>query len=154
MAYNNYTITYGIKNGNNFDNFNDNEIKNIFGKKGLNVYDIHKNTFVNGNKYNIIDLKISENNKNDEINKKIKLIEEELIKKNYKLKIEKGNKSNKLKNTINNPGGKIAIMKENTANKKEEAKFKVMPNEYKAKRGFTKQFSGINYSYKNPNQLF
>ena len=154
LAYNNYTITYGIKNGNNFDNFNDNEIKNIFGKKGLNVYDIHKNTFVNGNKYNIIDLKISENNKNDEINKKIKLIEEELIKKNYKLKIEKGNKSNKLKNTINNPGGKIAIMKENTANKKEEAKFKIMPNEYKAKRGFTKQFSGINYSYKNPNQLF
>ena len=154
LAYNNYTITYGIRNGNNFDNFNDNEIKNIFGKKGLNVYDIHKNTFVNGNKYNIIDLKISENNKNDEINKKIKLIEEELIKKNYKLKIEKGNKSNKLKNTINNPGGKIAIMKENTTNKKEEAKFKIMPNEYKAKRGFTKQFSGINYSYKNPNQLF
>ena len=33
-------------------------------------------------------------------------------------------------------------------------KFIIDVNEYKAKRGFTKQFSGINYSYKNPNQLF
>ena len=88
------------------------------------------------------------------MNKKIKLIQDELIKNNYKLKIEKGSKSNKIKNIVNNPGGKLAIMKDNVNNKKEEEKFKIMSAEYKAKRGFTKQFMGINYAYKNPNQLF
>ena len=152
LEYHDYTLTYGIK-GNNFENYNENEIKNFFGKKGINVYDIHKNTFGKG-KYNTIDFKISGNNTNDEINKKIKLIQDELNKKNYNIKIEKGNKSNNIKNIVNNPGGKIAIMKENIPNKKEEIKYKIMPNDYKVKRGFTKQIPRINYAYKNPNQLF
>ena len=152
LEYHDYTITYGIK-GNNFENYNENEIKNLFGKKGINVYDIHKNTFGKG-KINTIELKISGNNNCDEINKKIKLIQDELNKKNYKIKIEKGNKSNNLKKFVNNPGGKIGIMKDNFSNKNEEPRFKIMPNDYRAKRGFTKQFAGINYSYKNPNQLY
>ena len=152
LEYHDYTITYGIK-GNHFENYNENEIKNLFGKKGINVYDIHKNTFGKG-KINIIELKISGNNNSDEINKKIKLIQDELNKKNYKVKIEKGNKSNNLKKFVNNPGGKIGIMKDNFSNKNEEPRFKIMPNDYRAKRGFTKQFAGINYSYKNPNQLY
>ena len=45
-------------------------------------------------------------------------------------------------------------MKENIINKKEENKYKMMPNEYKTKSNFTKQFSGINYSYKNPYLLY
>ena len=153
LEYYDYTITYGIK-GNNFENYTEHEIKNLFGKKGINVYEIHKNNFGKGKKYNTINIKIAGNNKNDELNKKIKLIQDELIKNNYKLKIEKGNKSNKIKNIVNNPGGKLAIMKDNVNNKKEEEKFKIMSAEYKAKRGFTKQFMGINYAYKNPNQLF
>ena len=152
LEYHDYTITYGIK-GNNFENYNENEIKNLFGKKGINVYDIHKNTFGKG-KINTIELKISGNNNCDEINKKIKLIQDELNKKNYKIKIEKGNKSNNIKKFVNNPGGKIAIMKDNFSNKNEEPRFKLMPNDYRAKKGFTKQFAGINYSYKNPNQLY
>ena len=152
LEYHDYTITYGIK-GNNFENYNENEIKNLFGKKGINVYDIHKNTFGKG-KINTIELKISGNNNCDEINKKIKLIQDELNKKNYKIKIEKGNKSNNLKKFVNNPGGKIGIMKDNFSNKNEEPRFKLMPNDYRAKKGFTKQFAGINYSYKNPNQLY
>ena len=152
LEYHDYTITYGTK-GNNFENYNENEIKNLFGKKGINVYDIHKNTFGKG-KINTIELKISGNNNSDEINKKIKLIQDELNKKNYKVKIEKGNKSNNIKKFVNNPGGKIAIMKDNFSNKNEEPRFKLMPNDYRAKKGFTKQFAGINYSYKNPNQLY
>ena len=150
--YHDYTITYGIK-GNNFENYNENEIKNLFGKKGINVYDIHKNTFGKG-KINIIELKISGNNNSDEINKKIKLVQEELNKNNYKIKIEKGNKSNNIKNIVNNPGEKVAILKDDISNTKERTKFKIMPKEYIARKGFTKQFEGINYAYKNPNQLY
>ena len=152
LEYHDYTITYGTK-GNNFENYNENEIKNLFGKKGINVYDIHKNTFGKG-KINTIELKISGNNNSDEINKKIKLIQEELNKNNYKIKIEKGNKSNNIKNIVNNPGEKVAILKDDISNKKERTKFKIMPKEYIARKGFTKQFEGINYAYKNPNQLY
>ena len=152
--FDNYIITYGIKGGNNFEKYNENEIKNIFGKKGINVYDIHKNNFARGKSYNTIELKIAGNNINNELNKKIKLIQDDLIKKNCKVKIEKIKKSNNIKKTVTNPGGKIAIMKENILNKKEENKYKMMPNEYKTKSNFTKQFSGINYSYKNPYLLY
>ena len=152
--FDNYLITYGIKGGNNFEKYNENEIKNIFGKKGINVYDIHKNNFARGKSYNTIELKIAGNNINNELNKKIKLIQDDLIKKNCKVKIEKIKKSNNIKKTVTNPGGKIAIMKENIMNKKEENKYKMMPNEYKTKSNFTKQFSGINYSYKNPYLLY
>jgi len=99
-------------------------------------------------------LKITGNNINNELNKKIKLIKDDLIKKNCKVKIEKIKKSNNIKKSINNPGGKVAIMKENTSNIKDGSKFKLMPNEYKKKGAFTKQFSGINYSYKNPYLLY
>ena len=152
--FDNYIITYGIREGNNFEKYNENEIKNIFGKKGINVYDIHKNNFARGKSYNTIELKIAGNNINNELNKKIKLIQDDLIKKNCKVKIEKIKKSNNIKKTVTNPGGKIAIMKENIINKKEENKYKMMPNEYKTKSNFTKQFSGINYSYKNPYLLY
>ena len=146
-----YTITYGIK-GNNFENYNENEIKNMFGKKGINIYEIHKNNFNKGN-FNTINIKVSGNNINDELNKKLKLMQEELIKKNYKLKIEKGNKSTGIKNIVNNPGGKISIMKDNLTNVKNEKIFKIMPPNYRNKSGFSKQFSAINYSYKNLNQI-
>ena len=152
--FDNYIITYGIREGNNFEKYNENEIKNIFGKKGINVYDIHKNNFARGKSYNTIELKIAGNNINNDLNKRIKLIQDDLIKKNCKVKIEKIKKSNNIKKTVTNPGGKIAIMKENILNKKEENKYKVMPNEYKTKSNFTKQFSGINYSYKNPYLLY
>ena len=152
--FDNYIITYGIKGGNNFEKYNENEIKNIFGKKGINVYDIHKNNFARGKSYNTIELKIAGNNINNDLNKRIKLIQDDLIKKNCKVKIEKIKKSNNIKKTVTNPGGKIAIMKENIINKKEENKYKMMPNEYKTKSNFTKQFSGINYSYKNPYLLY
>ena len=152
--FDNYIITYGIKGGNNFEKYNENEIKNIFGKKGINVYDIHKNNFARGRSYNTIELKIAGNNINNDLNKRIKLIQDDLIKKNCKVKIEKIKKSNNIKKTVTNPGGKIAIMKENIINKKDENKYKMMPNEYKTKRNFTKQFSGINYSYKNPYLLY
>ena len=152
--FDNYIITYGTRGVNNFESYNENEIKKIFGQKGINVYDIHKNNFSKGRSYNTIELKISGNNIDNELNKKIKSIQDDLIKKNCKVKIEKLKKSNNIKKTVSNPGGKMAIMKENTSNKKEEVKYKMMPNEYKNKNNFTKQFSGINYAYKNPYLLY
>ena len=49
-----------IKNNEN----NLNYIKNFFCKKGINVTNIHKNTFGKGKKYNTINLKIIDNNNN------------------------------------------------------------------------------------------
>ena len=51
---------------------------------------------------------------------------------------------------IGNPGGKIGIMPDFSDNG--GSKFKVMPNEYKKRKGFTKEFAGINYGYKKPMQ--
>ena len=151
-GFHDYVITYATK-GNQFEKFDDNEIKNIFGKKGVSVYDIHKNPFSKGS-YNTISLKILGNDNNNEISKKVKLVQDDLKKKNYKINIEKGKEKNHNKNNkriMNNPGAKIGIMPD-ISNNNGESKFKIMPTEYKNRKGFTKEFRGINFSYKKPNQ--
>ena len=53
---------------------------------------------------------------------------------------------------MNNPGGKIGIMPDNIDKDRENKfKFKIIPN-YKKRKGFTKEFAGINYAYKKPMQ--
>ena len=150
-GFQDYVITYGNK-GNQFEKFDDNELKKMFGTKGLNAYDIHKNPFPKGN-YNTITLKVAGNGNNNEISKKVKLIQEDLNKKNYKVNIQKGGDKNHKKNNkriTNNPGGKIGIMPDSLTNSG-GSKFKVMPNDYKKRKGFTKEFSGVNYEYKKYN---
>ena len=148
-GYHEYVITYSTK-GNQFEKFEDNEIKNIFGKKGINVYDIHKNPFSKGN-LNSISLKISGND-NNEINEKVKSIQDDLQKKNYKIIIEKGDEKNHKKNNRKmNQSEKNREIPKTTTNAG-GSKFKVMPIEYKNRRGFTKEFAGINYGYKKPAQ--
>ena len=143
FGYHDFIITYSTR-GNQFEKFDENEIKKIFGAKGINAYDIHKNPFSTGH-LNTISLKVSGNDSNNEINKKVKSIQEELLKKNYKVNIAKGNskKINK-RNThkVNNNGGLPNTISH------DPTKFKVMPPEYKSRKGFTKQFSCINYGYK------
>ena len=75
---------------------------------------------------NAISLKVTGNDTNNEINKKVKSIQEEFLKKNYKVNIEKGNskkinKRNKLK--VNNNGGLPNTISH------DPTKFKVMPPE-------------------------
>ena len=106
QGYHNYVITYSNK-GNQFEKFDDNEIKKIFGAKGLTVYDIHKNPFPKGNTNNIT-FKIM--GKDNTINKKVKLLEDDLKKKNYKINIQRGGVKNNKKNTnriLSNPGAKL-----------------------------------------------
>ena len=150
-GFQDYVITYGNK-GNQFEKFNDKDIKRMFGTKGLNAYDIRKNPFPKGN-YNTITLKVSGSDNNNEISNKVKLVQEDLNKKNFRINIEKGgNKNNKKSNKrmMNYLGPKIGIMPDSLTNY-EGSKFKIMPNDYKKRKGFTREFNGVNYEYKKYN---
>ena len=49
------------------------------------------------------------------------------------------------------PGSKIVVVNDNKNN--EGGKYKMMPKEVKARKGFTKEFGLINYNYKKPNNI-
>lgn len=148
-----YEISYGTKGQNNFDKFDDKEIKNLFGMKGINIYDIHKNPFDKGD-FNNIQFKVRYDNKNiEDINNKIKIIQDELNKQKYKVKIERTGKTKFGKNDkelINNPGGKISIMVDNASNRN-NTKYGLIPQNIKVKKQFSKEFNNVNYKYKKVN---
>lgn len=147
--YHDYVITYATKGNNEFEKFDENEIQKLLGTKGIVAYDIHKNPFDKGN-YNLIHLKIKGNDNNNELYNKVKKVQEDLRKKNYKINIEKGaikNHGKKSGKMVIKPGSKIGVLNEDY-NEKEESKFKIMPDEIKARKGFTKQFIRMDYGYK------
>jgi len=148
MTCHDYIITYSTK-GNQFEKFDEAEIQKLLGNKGIQAYDIHKNPFDKGN-YNTINIKIKGNDYNNELYNKVKKVQEDLRKQNYKINIEKGAIKNHGINGkfVNNPGSKIAIMQDNTY---EGPKHKVMTNELKSRKGFTKQYGNQNSGYKKPN---
>ena len=114
-----YVMTY--TSNTKFDKFDSSEIKNIFEKKGVQVYDIRdKNNNFNGRNLNCISFKLKGENEN-----KIQSIENYLKKENYKVKIKKDNNIKKAN-------------KEQINKNKEEKKFKIMPKEYIERKGFTK----------------
>ena len=114
-----YVMTY--TSNTKFDKFDSSEIKNIFEKKGVQVYDIRdKNNNFNGRNLNCISFKLKGENEN-----KIQSIENYLKKENYKVKIKKDNNIKKAN-------------KEQINKNKEEKKFKIMPKEYIETKGFTK----------------
>ena len=115
-----YVMTYTSKT--KFDKFDSNEIKNIFEKKGVQVYDIHDKNTYNGANLNVVSFKLKGENE-----KRIQSIENDLKKENYKVKIKKDNKLNKAN-------------KEQINKNKEEKRFKIMPKEIIQLRGFTKKF--------------
>ena len=140
-------ITYS-KKGQNFGKFNDLEIKNMFGKKGIHVYDIHYSPLKNGN-YNTISFKVMGNDNKNQITKRVKMVQEDLKKNNYKVNIEKGEQRNRKKNTrgfLNNSAEKRGIFFDTSYNR--SSRFKIMPEEYKKRKGFTKEFIGIDNKYK------
>ena len=140
-GYHDFVITYPLKN-NQFEKFDEKDIQKLFGTKGVNVYDVHKNPFPKEN-YNTITLKIKGNDINNELTSKVKSVQEDLKRQNYKLNIEKGTKKNVKKNnqrTENNPSNPMNA----------GSTYKVMPPEYMQKKGFTNEYSGVNYDYKRP----
>ena len=132
----------------NFDNFSENDVKLIFSKKGIHIYDIQKNYFDNG-KYNTIKFKIRENEGDKVLNEKIKAVENDLIKKQYKICIEKEVEKDKKKNlrdVVKNPFSKGLIMVENENNKK--AFIKKQPLRLKKNASFSGLFTLVNHKYK------
>ena len=144
--YHDYVITYPLK-GNQFEKFDEYDIQKIFETRGIKTYDVHKNPFDKGN-YNMINLKIAGNDKNNELYNKVKLVQEELKKQNYKINIEKGGNKVKKGKMVVRPGSKIGMLQENMFKGNEGSKFKIMPKELKARKGFAKQFDQVNYGYK------
>ena len=114
---------------NNLDKYSDKDIKLLFSKKGIHVYDIQKKYFDNG-KYNIIKFKVRENEGENALKDKMKEIENDLSKKQYNICIEKDvekEKKKNLRNVVNAPGSKVAMFAENNENK----------NNFKKKRTIT-----------------
>ena len=148
-GYHDFIITYSLRD-NQFEKFDENQIQKLFATKGVNAYDVHKNPFPTGN-YNTISLKIKGNDENNQITNKVKLVQEDLKNKNYKINIEKGTEKNHKKNNkrmVSNPGAKIGIMPDEPNPMNAGSTFKIMPPEYIARKGFIKQFNGVNYAYK------
>ena len=143
-----YVLTYGIKG--NFEKFGNNDIKKMFEKNGVHIYDIRKNMFDKGS-YNMIKFKVREDKKGeDALNQKISDIEKELGK-NYKVKINKEKKKNlkiNSKNFVSNPGAKLGILNENIG-VHNNAKFTKIPDKVRNKKNFSKQFEKIDFGYKN-----
>ena len=150
IDYHDFVITYGTKN-NQFEKYDESDIKKIFGMKGVQVYDIQKNPFSKGD-YNTIKFKVRyDENDNDIVNNKIKNVEDDLNRQNYRLRIEKEEEKNFKKSDRNFvPGTKIGIMMD-SGNNDNNTKYKVMPNYIRQKKGFSKQFANMNYQYKKNN---
>ena len=132
-----YVLNYATKD--QFEKFGENEIKKMFAKYGVHIYDVHKNMFDNGS-YNTIQFKVRQNKDEEKIKEKMNEIEKNLSK-NYKVKINN-------KNFVNEPGKKVGVYNENIGNQKEEKKYFKINNNIKRKQSFSRQFQQINYKYK------
>ena len=146
-----FVISYDSKPKNaknSFDKFSENEVKLLFSKKGIHVYDIQKSQFDNG-KYNVIKFKVRENEGENSLFEKMKDIENDFTKKDYKICIKKDiekEKKKNLKHVTNLPGSKVAIFAENNDNKNNFKKKD--PLQMKNNTKFTGQFNMIDHKYK------
>ena len=142
-----YVLNYATKD--QFEKFGENEIKKMFAKYGVHIYDVHKNMFDNGS-YNTIQFKVRQNKDEEKIKEKMNEIEKNLSK-NYKEKKKKKEKKDlkiNNKNFVNEPGKKVGVYNENIGNQKEEKKYFKINNNIKRKQSFSRQFQQINYKYK------
>ena len=132
----------------NFENFSEKDIKLLFSKKGIHVYDIQKNQFDKG-KYNTIKFKVRENEGENSMKEKIKEVENDLIKKQYKICIEKDvekEKKKNLRNIVNAPGTKAFMLVDDSNNTNNNKKKE--PLQIKNNTKFTKEFNMIDHKYK------
>ena len=146
-----YILNYDSKaksSQTNFDNFSEKDVKLIFSKKGIHIYDIQKNYFDNG-KYNSIKFKIRENEGDKVLSEKIKEVEKDLTKKQYKICIEKNVEKDIKKNLrgiVKNPFTKTLIITENENNK--TSLKKKDPLRLKKNASFSGLFTLIDHQYK------
>ena len=142
-----YVLTYATKG--TFEKFGENEIKKLFEKNGVHIYDVHKNMFDKGS-YNMIKFKVRDDKEGPEaLNQKINNIEQNLGK-NYKVKINREKKKSlkiNSKNFVSNPGAKLGIINENIG-VYDNAKYTKIPDNIRNKKAFSRQFEQINYEYK------
>ena len=154
-----YTLSYDIKNGpnkntkNNFDKFSEKDVKLLFSKNGVHIYDIKKNMFTNG-KYNEIKFKVRENEGEQILEEKMKEIENIFNKKEYKVIIkkdeEKNNKKN-LRHVAKIPWSKKAIFVDDINNKNNNNNSKIIEKKknYRKNVSFSRQYGVVNSNYKN-----
>jgi len=153
-----YILSYDSRTGvnkntkNNFDKFSENDVKLLFSKNGVHIYDIRKNMFTNG-KYNVIKFKVRENEGEQILDEKIKEIENILNEKDYKISIkkeeQKTNKKN-FRNVAKAPFSKKTIFIDEIDNKnnlKQNENNKIKKT--KKNVAFSRQYANINNNYKN-----
>ena len=145
--YSDYVLTYSTRG--QFDKYGEKDIKNIFGGKGIHVYDIQKNMFDKGT-YNTIKFKVRENEDEENLKKKLEEVKTDLEKKDYKIQINPEKKKDIRKNTknfVSNPGSKLGILNENIG-KYNNSKFTKLPEKIRKKHSFSNQYTQVNYAYK------
>jgi len=152
-----YILSYDVRNGtnknskNNFDKFSEKDVKLLFSKNGVHIYDIKKNMFNNG-KYNVIKFKVRENEGEQILEEKMKEIENIFNKKEYKISIrkdeEKNNKKN-LRHVTKIPWSKKAIFVDNINNKNNISKQNEKNKNFKKNVSFSSHYGVVNSNYKN-----
>ena len=146
--FSNYVLSYPLKD--QFDKYNEGDIKKIFGSKGVHIYDVKRNMFDKGT-YNTITFKVRENDDLGNVNEKINEITKDFEKQNYRVIINKEGKKHLNKSTKNmmlsKPGSKLGFINENIGNEG-TAKLSKIPDKIKYKNSFTKQYGQVNNDYK------
>ena len=146
--YVDYVLSYPTKKG-QFEKYEESDIKKIFGKKGINIYDIQKNMFDKG-AYNTIKFKVRENYNEGELKTKMNEIKNEFEKQDYKIEINKEKKKDIKKNSnnfVSNPGSKLSIINENVG-ASNNTKYDKIPDKLRKKNTFSNQFAHIDHTYK------
>ena len=147
-GYHDFVLTYAVR-GNQFDKLDDYEIKNIFAKQGVQIYDVNKKPFDKGG-YNRITFKVKGSDANNQISDKVKLVKDDLIKKKYKINIEKEKPKNHKKgqkNILGGPRGKAIVMID-PKTKEYGSKYTMIPKDVMERKGFTRAWEGLDYEYK------
>ena len=145
-----YVLSYDTKiksSKTNLDSFNDNDVKLIFSKKGLHIYDIKRNYFDNG-KYNTITFKIRENEGDNILKEKIKNVENDFNKKQYKVNIKKDVEKNQKVNfrgVAKNPFSKQGLIIAEDKNRKNN---EIEKKTLKKNASFSGLFRLVNHKYK------
>ena len=140
----NYTLVYPKRN--QFDRFENQDIKKIFGNKGVHIYDVKKSELSVGD-LNTIKFKVRETDFNDkDIEEKIKLVEDDLIKNKYKVSINKDKKKKITKDNLN-PKQKEEVKKMREI--KVNGKYIKTPYKPKGQKPFVSLIPKVDLKYKN-----
>ena len=147
-----YDARKGIKGKNNiFNKLDENEVKLLFSKNGLHIYDIKKNIFNNG-KLNTIKFKVRENEGEQALNEKMKNIENIFNEKECKINIKKEEDKNlkkNLRNVVKAPFSKKFIFINDTDNNNSKQSERNKNKTFKKNTAFSNQYGIINSNYKN-----